>query len=113
EYVDDASDTVDTWAAFVHHVEANTTGDPARGCEPRPAEDTDSDGYPDTFRGVTPGARVCFDIVAKQNDTVPSIATPQLFRATLRVLGDGVTELDSRDVFFLVPADVSGPGGPE
>ncbi len=113
EYVDDPSDSVDSWAAFVDHVEANTVGDPARGCDPRPAEDTDGDGYPDTFRGVTAGSRVCFDIVVKQNDTVMQTAVPQLFRATLRVLGDGFTELDTRDIFFLVPATVGGPGIPD
>ncbi|MCA9610360.1 MAG: hypothetical protein KC619_32415, partial [Myxococcales bacterium] len=44
EYVDDPADTVDTWAAFVDHIEANEAGDPARGCEARMAEDTDGDG---------------------------------------------------------------------
>ena len=113
EFADDPSDTVDTWAAFVDHIEANTAGDAARGCDPRAADDTDGDGFPDTFRAVTAGARVCFDIIVKQNDTVMPIPTPQLFMATLRVLGDGFTELDSRDVFFLVPGVVEGPGGPE
>ncbi|HJL14426.1 MAG TPA: VWA domain-containing protein [Sandaracinaceae bacterium LLY-WYZ-13_1] len=113
EYVDDPSDAVDTWAAFVDHVEANEAGDPARGCDPRMAEDTDGDGYPDTFMNVTPGARVCFDIIPKQNDTVMPTPMPQLFMATLRVLGDGFTELDSRDVFFLVPPEPEGPGGPD
>ncbi len=28
---------------------------------------------------------------------------PQLFRAKVKVYGDGVTQLDERDVFFLVP----------
>ena len=48
----------------------------------------------------------------KQNDTVMPTTDPQLFRATLRVLGDGFTELDSRDVFFLVPPEII-IGGPE
>ncbi len=111
-YEDDPSDTVETWAAFVDYIEANETGDLARGCEARPAEDTDGDGHPDTFRDVTPGSPVCFDIVVKQNDTVMPTAMPQLFMATLRVLGDGFTELDSRDIFFLVPPVVEVPEGP-
>jgi len=111
-YEDDPTDAVDTWAAFVDHVEANTAGDAVRGCEPRAADDTDGDGFPDTFRAVS-GSRVCFDIVVKQNDTVAPTASPQLFQATLRVLGDGFTELDSRDVFFLVPPVVEIPGGPD
>jgi hypothetical protein len=110
---DDTSDAVDSFAAFVDHIEANTAGDPARGCEPRTATDTDGDGYPDTFPDVTAGNRVCFDIVVKQNDTVMPTTMPQLFRATLRVLGDGFTELDSRDVFFLVPGTVRDPGAPD
>src|SRR5690606_5360484 len=63
QYVDDPSDGVDTWPAFVHHLEANTAGDPARGCVARPASDTDGDGYADTFENVTAGQRVCFDII--------------------------------------------------
>jgi hypothetical protein len=109
---DDPADAVDTWAAFVDHLEANETGDPVRGCDARMGEDTDADGYPDTFRSVTPGNPVCFDIIVKQNDTVMPTRDPQLFRATLRVLGDGFTELDRRDVFFLVPPEVV-VGGPD
>ncbi len=113
EFIDDPTDTVETFSAFVERVEANTVGDAARGCDPRAADDTDGDGYPDTFRAVESGTRVCFDIVVKQNDTVMPTTTPQLFMATLRVLGDGFTELDSREVFFLVPPEPEGPGGPD
>jgi len=112
-YEDDPTDSVDTWAAFVDHIEANTAGDAARGCDPHTAEDTDGDGFPDTFRGVTPGSPACFDIIVKQNDTVMPTPMPQLFMATLRVLGDGFTELDSREIFFLVPPEVEIPGGPD
>ncbi len=110
QYEDDASDSVDTLAAFVERIEANTAGDPARGCAARAADDTDGDGFPDTFRGVR-GDRVCFDIVVKQNDTVMPTTEPQVFDATLRVIGDGFTELDSRNIFFLVPPTVEDPGG--
>ncbi len=112
EFVDDASDAVDSFAAFVDHLEANTAGDAGRGCDARAAEDTDGDGFPDTFRGVRPGAPVCFDIVVRQNDTVMPTTAPQLFRGTIRVLGDGFTELDRRDVYFLVPPEPELPGGP-
>jgi len=112
-YEDDASDTVDTWGAFMDHIEANEAGDAALGCEARTGEDTDGDGFADTFRGVTPGEPVCFDIVVKQNDTVMPARMPQIFRATLRVLGDGFTELDSRDIYFLVPPMIEPPGGPD
>ncbi|MGE0790389.1 MAG: VWA domain-containing protein [Sandaracinaceae bacterium] len=110
QYVDDPTDAVDTQAAFVDHVEANTMGNLVRGCEPRMGVDTNGDGRPDTFRDVTPGTPVCFDIVVKRNDTVMPTLMPQLFRASLRVLGDGFTELDLRDVFFLVPPRIPDPG---
>ncbi len=111
-YQDDPSDAVDTHAAFVDYIEANTAGDTTRGCAPRAATDTDGDGHLDTFPDVTSGERVCFDIVVKQNDTVMPSAVPQLFDATLEVIGDGFTVLDSRTIYFLVPPIVPPAGGP-
>lgn len=113
EFEDDASDSVASFAAFVDHLEANTVGDAARGCAARRAEDRNGDGHPDTFAGVTPGTRVCFDVVVKQNATVAPTAMPQLFKATVRVLGDGFTELDAREVYFLVPPVITQPVGPD
>ena len=75
------------------------------------AGDTNGDGYRDTFQGVRPGTPVCFDIIVKQNDTVPPTAMPQMFRANLQVLGDGFTPLDTRDIFFLVPPLIQVSGG--
>jgi hypothetical protein len=46
---------------------------------------------------------VCWKVVSKQNTTVPATDMPQLFRATVKVYGDGVTQLDERNVYFLVP----------
>ena len=112
-YTDDASDSVDSFAAFVDHIEANTAGDAARDCDPRPAVDRDPvDGYPDTFENVTAGTRVCFDIIVKDNVVVPPTLMPQLFRGTIDVIGDGFTPLDNRDVFFLVPPTIRDPGDP-
>lgn len=111
-YQDDPSDSVDTFAAFVARVEANTAGDAARGCAARSATDTDGDGVLDTFPDVVSGQRVCFDIVVKQNDTVMPTTMPQLFQASLHVIGDGFTELDQRAIYFLVPPTVPPPGGP-
>ncbi len=113
EFIDDPTDAVDTLAAFVERLEANEAGDAGRGCDPRTATDTDGDGIKETFPAVTSGNRVCFDIVVKQNDTVMPTTDPQVFRATIRVVGDGFTELDSREVFFLVPPTVAIPGGPD
>lgn len=111
-FTDDPSDAVDSFASFVDHIEANTAGDSTRGCVARAAEDTNGDGYLDTFRGVTAGARVCFDIIVKDNITVMPTLEPQLFRGTIDVIGDGFTPLDNRDVFFLVPPTIRDPGDP-
>ena len=111
-YVDDAADMVDTFAAFVDHIEANTAGDATRGCAARSATDTNGDGVLDTFPDVTAGERVCFDIIVKQNVTVMPTAVPQLFNATIEVVGDGFTTLDSRQIFFLVPPTIPPAGGP-
>jgi hypothetical protein len=46
---------------------------------------------------------VCFDVVPRTNTTVAPLETPQMFRASVVVKGDGVTDLDTRDIFFLVP----------
>ena len=110
-FEDDAADAVDTFASFVDRIEANETGDAARGCDPRMGEDTDGDTFPDVFRDVS-GERVCFDIVVKPNVTVTPTTVPQVFNANVRVLGDAFTELDSRQIFFLVPPVVEGPGIP-
>jgi hypothetical protein len=99
---DDPSDAVDAVAAFVARVEANASA--ASPCASGlTAVDTSGDGVSDTFDAVTPGTRVCFDVVPKMNTTVQPLPTPQMFRATVVVAGDGVTTLDTRDVFFLVP----------
>ncbi len=105
-FVDDPSDAVETFGAFVDHLEANPNGDPARGCVAVNAIDTNGDLYLDTFPAVTPGTRVCFDIVVKENVSVPPTGAPQLFKATLEVIGNGITVLDTREVFFLVPPKV-------
>lgn len=105
-FVDDPSDAVETFSAFVDHLEANPNGDPARGCVAANAIDTNGDHYLDTFPAVTPGTKVCFDIVVKENVSVPPTGAPQLFKATLEVIGNGITVLDTREVFFLVPPKV-------
>ncbi len=55
---------------------------------------------------MLPGTSVCWRLVPKQNTTVVPLDTPQLFRATMEVFSDGVTLLDTRDVFFLVPPEI-------
>lgn len=102
---DDPTDAVDAVQAFVDHMSANpSAGAPcAAGLT---ATDTNGDGYLDTFTDVNPGTTVCFDVVPKMNTTVMPSTSPQMFRATITVTGDGITTLDTRDVFFLVPPEI-------
>jgi hypothetical protein len=55
-----------------------------------------------TFFDVTPGTVVSFDVVAF-NDFVEPTNQGRIFRAVIRVLAEGCTPLDERDVIILVP----------
>ena len=54
------------------------------------------------FQNVTPGTQVSFDVTA-YNDFVQGSDSAQFFRATIRVLAGGCTDLDQREVLILVP----------
>ena len=118
---DDTTDSVDTVTAFIDHIEPSTLGgypdpaDPTRVCVGglAVADLYDPlDGRSDSFTSVLPGTIVCFDIYPKQNWTVPATDAPQTFLCEIDVIGDGVTVLDSRNVYFLVPpvVDIDIPG---
>ncbi|HEV8320660.1 MAG TPA: VWA domain-containing protein [Myxococcota bacterium] len=62
----------------------------------------------DTFLDVQPGNPVTF-MVDAFNDLVPSIPTTQLFQCTIQVLGNGVTVLDSRTVYIIIPPEGGNP----
>ena len=109
-FEDDTSDMVDTRVAFVEDIVPVEEGDVARGCMPREASDSDGDGRKDVFRDVPPGQRVCFHVVVRMNTLVMPTLVPQVFQGTVRVVGDGRTPLDSRDVYFLVPPTIPDPG---
>jgi hypothetical protein len=115
--VDDPADAVNAPVEFIEYIEANASGesitDPVTGevricttTDPLPVDET-GDGHPDYFPRVLPGTSVCFDIHAKRNVTVPATREPQMFRATIQVQGDRITILDERDVFFLVPPEIT------
>ena len=55
------------------------------------------------FYDVTPGDRVEFE-VEFENRTIMPAASAQIFRATIIVVGNGVAELDEREVIIVVPA---------
>lgn len=106
----DADDDGVDATIFIERLEANETGGIADPRDPSviclgglTAEDRTGDGFLDTFLDVPPATPVCFDVVVRMNTSVMPTDTPQVFRAQIDVLGDGVTVLDTRDVFFLVP----------
>ncbi len=109
----DAGETIDAVAAFVDHLEPNSAGAPGLSCTSGYTTSDyagiDGDSFPDTFLRVRPGSPVCFDIIPKQNDTVPATLVPQVFRAQINVIGDGFTPLDDRVVYFLVPPRIPDP----
>ncbi|MFH2010141.1 MAG: thrombospondin type 3 repeat-containing protein [bacterium] len=57
----------------------------------------------DEFHEVTPGTTLLFRVTAV-NDFAEELRSFQAYRATIRVIGDGVTTLSSRNVFIVVPA---------
>lgn len=107
-------DPVNAVKAFLSRVEPNAKPPAATGCASGLATEDRlaMDGLDDTFVGVKPGTKVCFDVIAKMNKTVKPDAKPQLFKARIDVVGDGVTTLDSRQVWFLVPPVPPKPGVP-
>ncbi|HEU0034062.1 MAG TPA: hypothetical protein VFQ53_25720 [Kofleriaceae bacterium] len=106
---DDPSDAINAVTSFVDHIETLQLGT-AQCANGLTDVDTNSDTFKDKFVQVRTGTPVCWKVFSKQNTTVPATDTPQLFRATVTVFGDGITQLDQRDVFFLVPpAPNDGP----
>ena len=68
-----------------------------------PGGPTSIDTAKNEFLGVKPGTTVEFTVKA-YNDFIPQLTTgPQFFQATIKVIGNGVSFLDSRDVYILVP----------
>ncbi len=83
-----------------------------------PVASAGADGTLDTFRGVSGGKQICFDVTPKGNTTVMNTDQPQIFRAVLQVKGQptnqptaGIVNLGvPRQVFFLVPPVIkNGP----
>jgi hypothetical protein len=99
---DDPADALDAVVAFADHLETLQLGT-AECASGLTALDTDADAIADAYVDVAAGTPVCWRLVPKANATVPAAAAPQVFRATVRVVGDGVTALDAREVFFIVP----------
>ena len=86
---------------FIERLEVNITR-PGCALVDETADVNPRDGHADSFPSVSPGTRVCWDLVVRRNRTVPPAEEPLLFRAELTVTGDG-SPVDRREVFFLVP----------
>ena len=102
--VDDASDEVDAMV-FIDQIIPSI--DAAAPC----ATGLTVEG--NAYINVIPGSTVCFDIIPARNETVEPTSEPQIYMATVQVWGDDVTMLDEREVFFLIPPVIEGPGGPD
>jgi hypothetical protein len=109
---DDPSDTVDA-TLFIDRIVPNTDGgveapdDPTVICVGGlETANVDADPYDDVFTRVLPGTVVCFDIYPKMNDFVEPQPYVQTFKAIINVIGDGITVLDSRDVYFFIPPEI-------
>lgn len=89
---------------------------PPNSCAPTPTavDHRPPQGQNDTWLGATPGTRLEFDVEAANDDgtgqpCVGRTVQPQLFRAFIDVIADGVTVLDTREVIIIVPPQP--PGG--
>lgn len=67
------------------------------------------DGIDDSFRNVTVGTQLFFDVVAQNDGCTAETDLPQAFTAFIDVVGDGVTVLDTMRVTIIVPADSTNP----
>lgn len=108
QFVDDDSDAVDTVTAFFDHLLTRTTPAGAVACQAFPVSDRaglDADSFDDTFSGATRDAPLCWELFSKQNDTVPEGPFAQRFGGRVEMLGDAFEVLDTREVWFAVPAE--------
>lgn len=101
--------TVDA-TKFVASIRAMKEGDASLGCPANATYDADKDGIDDTFKAVTVGVPVCFEIIPKMNDKVKPIPTAQFFNAFIDMIGmpGGVSLGDRRTAVFLVPPEDPG-----
>ena len=85
-----------------------TTANFIKAVTPVPPAPTGATINGDVFENVQPGSPVTFKVDAF-NDFVVPLPVDQLFTLNLQVLGDGVTVLDTRKVFVIVPKQLDQP----
>lgn len=106
EIVDMPGDSGDS-LLFVDYVEVNLSntdidGDGIIDCSPESAADSDLDGWDDYFPGATPGAGLCWDVVAADNEWVIQSNIIQTYQAQITLRGNGAI-LDQVNAWFVVP----------
>jgi hypothetical protein len=119
----DPAEVIDVVGNFVLKVEPDPNGgnDPVSGavCLPIPVQQladnftgpkalvVGADGVNDTITQINPAPIYCFNVTPKANSTVAATASPQIFRAWLRVQAitpNGSIALgQDRQILFLVP----------
>ncbi len=90
---------------FIKTIRAMKEGDASLGCPANATYDADKDGIDDTFKAVTVGTPVCFEIIPKMNETVKPSEGAQFFNAFIDMVGmpGGINLGDKRTAVFLVP----------
>ena len=99
---DDPADGVNTVAAFVDHIETIASGTP-ECTNTLVTADEDENGFPETYQSAITGTPLCWRLVLKQNNSVAATAQPQIFPATVRILGVTDQLLYERPILFVVP----------
>ncbi len=101
---------IDT-SCFITGIVPNSATPPSTSCTtiPEIVDLYPPAGVPDSFTGVTPGTALFFDVFAQNDVCVEALDVPQAFAATIEVVGDGLTVLDTQTVTIIVPAVDSNP----
>jgi hypothetical protein len=68
--------------------------------------DTTGDTVPDVFTDLPRETDVCFEVYARMNDAVPETCEPQVHVATLEVVSGEGAVVDSREIYFVIPAEL-------
>jgi hypothetical protein len=103
---DAGGETVNAVLSFVDHLAANPAAPAPCTAGLTAVDQSPVDSILDTFTNVQPGSTACFDVIPKMNTTVMATDQPQIYTASINVIGDGVTTLDTRVVYFLVPPEI-------
>lgn len=90
-------------AAFIKNIVALSLN-------PNPNGGANIDPVTQTFLDVLPGTVATFGLTA-ENDFLPQAPVTQVFTLQIDVLGDGVTNLDTRQVVIIVPALIEDEEG--